>query len=75
MDKENQKIFYRLRSIEHKIDILIESNKSTDIKCAKMIKHVIFVESIWTRIRRPFFFLFEKVNCLRLGYTKKQLLP
>jgi len=64
------KLEVELGTVNHKLDLLIELNKSNLIICHKMSNHIDFIEMIYDAIKAPFHRLMNWIS-----YYKPSFLP
>lgn len=56
-----------IRNLSDKIDFLTKKTDEIKNSSVKMTNHIDFVENIYDRIKKPFYFLINKIDTKQLG--------
>ena len=63
-----EELLKRLDNLELKVDTILELlEKDVKPNCNKMNNHINFVENVYSTVKNPLAFIFNRVNYLRNG--------
>ena len=62
----------KLEALEEKIQILISKMENLEKTCNKMSNHIDFIDSVYTKVKTPLYWICDKVNALTYKDVKEE---